>query len=85
MPTSPTHIVWFKRDLRVRDHQPLYEAARQGLALPLYVVEPSVVTADDFGTRHWEFVRSSLVELRDTLIGLGQPLIVRTGEDSRSA
>ncbi len=80
MPTSPTHIVWFKRDLRVRDHQPLYEAARQGLALPLYVVEPSVVTADDFGTRHWEFVRSSLVELRDTLIGLGQPLIVRTGE-----
>ena len=73
-------IVWFKRDLRVRDHQPLYQAAAQGPVLPLYVVEPSVVTADDFGTRHWAFVAESLRELQQALAERGQPLIVRTGE-----
>ena len=80
MISSPVQIVWFKRDLRVRDHQPLYQAAQQGGVLPLYVVEPSVITADDFGTRHWEFIAGCLSELRTALAAIGQPLIVRTGE-----
>lgn len=80
MTSPPVQIVWFKRDLRVRDHQPLYQAAQQGPVLPLYVVEPSVVTADDFGTRHWEFISGSLLELRQALAERGQPLVVRTGE-----
>ncbi|MGB3851132.1 MAG: deoxyribodipyrimidine photo-lyase [Tunicatimonas sp.] len=80
MASLPVHIVWFKRDLRVHDHQPLHQAAPQGPVLPLYVVEPSVVTADDYGTRHWEFVAGSLRELTSNLTKLGQPLIVRIGE-----
>ena len=39
------HVVWFKRDLRVRDHAPLAEAARAGRVLPLYVFEPEVIGA----------------------------------------
>lgn len=74
------HIVWFKRDLRISDHRPLYEASRHGPVLPLYVVEPSVTGAPDFGTRHWEFIRGSLTELRVSLAALGQPLVVQTGE-----
>ena len=32
-------IVWFKRDLRIVDHQPLAAAAERGLVLPLYVLK----------------------------------------------
>ncbi len=79
------HVVWFKRDLRVRDHAPLTDAiaqaqAGEGAVLPLYVAEPSVTSADDFSARHWTFVRESLIELRASLAELGQPLIVRHGE-----
>lgn len=36
---SAPNIVWFKRDLRVRDHEPLQRAAAMGSVLPLYVIE----------------------------------------------
>ncbi len=35
---EPVQIVWFKRDLRVADHQPLLQASRRGPVLPLLVV-----------------------------------------------
>lgn len=73
-------VVWFKRDLRLADHRPLVEAARRGPVLPLYIVEPSQVSAPDFDPSHWTFLRESLVELREGLARLGQPLVVRTGE-----
>lgn len=81
----PLHVVWFKRDLRVHDHAPLYEAARQaaaqgGAVLPLYVIEPLVTQAPDFSARHWAFVHASLAELRARLARKGQPLVVRAGE-----
>ena len=73
-------LVWFKRDLRVDDHAPLFAAAARGPLLPLYIVEPSVIQADDFSARHWTFIRASLSELRAELASRGQPLIVRVGE-----
>ncbi len=33
-------LVWFKRDLRLEDHEPLAHAARQGAVLPVYIIEP---------------------------------------------
>jgi deoxyribodipyrimidine photo-lyase len=73
-------VVWYKRDLRVHDHRPLVEAARRGPVLPLYIVEPSVVGADDFSAAHWQFLRDSLAALRAALAERGQPLVVREGE-----
>jgi deoxyribodipyrimidine photo-lyase len=73
-------VVWFKRDLRIRDHRPLVEAAARGPVLPLYIHEPSIWNAPDADPRHWAFVRASLAELRDRLARLGSPLVVRTGE-----
>jgi deoxyribodipyrimidine photo-lyase len=73
-------VVWFKRDLRIRDHRPLVEAAARGTMLPLYIHEPSLWSAPDCDARHWAFVRTSLVELRDSLAALGAPLAIRTGE-----
>ncbi len=77
---EPVHVVWFKRDLRVEDHGPLLEAARRGPVLPLYVAEPQLWAQSDASARQWAFIAESLVELREALAQLGQPLLVRVGE-----
>ena len=81
MPRIPNlHVVWFKRDLRIRDHRPLVEAAQRGPVLPLYIVEPSLVAAPDCSAAHWHFIRECLEALRSALADRGQPLVVRQGE-----
>ncbi|MCS3613408.1 deoxyribodipyrimidine photo-lyase [Salinibacter ruber] len=77
---SEVQIVWFKRDLRVRDHEPLSRAAERGPVLPLYVAEPDIIGAPDFSPRHWALIEGSLRELRRKLAERGQPLIVRHGK-----
>lgn len=49
---QPIHVVWFKRDLRTVDHEPLFRAAERGAVLPLYVVEPRVIAEPDFSALH---------------------------------
>ncbi|MGB7339392.1 MAG: FAD-binding domain-containing protein [Phototrophicaceae bacterium] len=73
------HIVWYKRDLRLADHQPLSNAASHGEVLPLYVIEPDVIHAPDYSRRQYEFTRDCLIELRQNLKALGQGLVVRHG------
>ena len=73
-------VVWFKRDLRVADHQPLTSAAAAGPVVPLYVVEPALWAEPDASHRQWSFIAESLAELREDLATLGQPLVVRTGD-----
>ena len=77
---SSLQVVWFKRDLRVDDHRPLLEASELGAVLPLYVVEPELWQQPDASERQWLFCRESLLELRQTLADLGQPLVVRIGD-----
>jgi deoxyribodipyrimidine photo-lyase len=83
MQKTRVQLVWFKRDLRVVDHEPLSRAASRGPLLPLYVVEPGLWEQDDAAARHWAFITESLLELREALAELGQPLIVRVGEITR--
>ncbi|MEL0271155.1 MAG: deoxyribodipyrimidine photo-lyase, partial [Gammaproteobacteria bacterium] len=40
-------IVWFKRDLRISDHAPLFEASYQGKLIPLYILEPELWKCPD--------------------------------------
>ena len=50
-------IVWFKRDLRIADPEPLAKAVKLGLPiLPLYVVEPDYWKLPDVSQRHWHFI-----------------------------
>lgn len=74
------NIVWFKRDLRVNDHEPLAQAARMGLVLPLYIVEPEYFKLPDVSRRHWSFIYDSLFSLNQELTKLGAPLVVRIGD-----
>ena len=73
-------IVWFKRDLRIHDHEPLTIAAslqNKGIkVLPLYVVEPDYWQLPDSSARHWRFIGDSLTELNQALLNLGQGLWV---------
>jgi deoxyribodipyrimidine photo-lyase len=74
-------VVWFKRDLRIHDHAPLFAAACAGLPIvPLYIVEPEYWRLPDVSARHWHFIHDSLVELRQALHTLGAPLLIRVGK-----
>ncbi len=62
------NIVWFKRDLRLRDHAPLHHALAENLpVLLLYVFEPSVWNDPHYSERHWRFVNESLSDLNKQL------------------
>ena len=68
MPKSPINIVWFKRDLRFTDHEPLYRALDTGIpTLLIYFFEPSLIAFPDSDVRHWRFVHESLVEMQGRL------------------
>jgi len=62
------NIVWFKRDLRLTDHEPLFMAQKQNVPiLLLYCFEPSAMSYDDSDVRHWRFVYESLEDLQNSL------------------
>jgi deoxyribodipyrimidine photo-lyase len=76
----PLNIVWYKRDLRITDHQPLAMAAGAGAVLPLYIAEPELWAEPDASARQWAFAAECLAELQVSLGALGQPLCVMTGD-----
>jgi deoxyribodipyrimidine photo-lyase len=62
------NIIWFKRDLRFTDHEPLFIAQQENIpVLLVYFFEPSVMTYDDSDVRHWRFVYESLQEMQSKL------------------
>ena len=75
-------VVWFKRDLRVRDHAPLLEASRRGALIALYIYEPELLHSSEFDPSHLDFINASLTELAANLERLGGTLITRIGEAS---
>lgn len=78
------HLLWLKRDLRIKDHAALYHAAKQGHAvLPVYIVEPDYWQQPDISLRHWAFISEALVQLQQQFSALGQPLLVFYGPASR--
>ncbi|MFT5717323.1 MAG: deoxyribodipyrimidine photo-lyase [Oleiphilaceae bacterium] len=80
IPTESIAIVWFKRDLRIHDHEPLTAAATlqsKGVkVLPLFVVEPDYWDLPDSSARHWRFICHSLTELNQALLNIGQGLLI---------
>jgi deoxyribodipyrimidine photo-lyase len=68
MPKSPINIVWFKRDLRFTDHEPLCRALATDIpTLLVYFFEPSLIAFPDSDVRHWRFVHESLMEMQGRL------------------
>lgn len=68
MSKSAINIVWFKRDLRFTDHEPLFMALSQDIPfLLIYFFEPSLIEFPDSDVRHWRFVHESLMEMQGRL------------------
>lgn len=68
MDKQAINIVWFKRDLRFVDHEPLYFAQKSQLPfLLVYIFEPSVMAYHDSDIRHWRFVHESLCGMNEKL------------------
>ena len=75
-----TTVVWFKRDLRTRDHAPLVAAATLAEpVIPLYVIEDEYWQQPDTSGRQWGFIRDSLDDLDRQLRQAGNQLVVTRG------
>lgn len=75
------NILWFKRDLRLRDHLPLKTAIDDGLPiLMLYIFEPSLISAPYSDQRHWRFVVESIDDLSKQLKKYSQQVYILYGE-----
>lgn len=62
------NIVWFKRDFRFLDHDPLHFAQQHSLPILLiYFFEPSIMNGHDSDIRHWRFIYESLMEMNTRL------------------
>lgn len=67
--------MWFKRDLRFTDHEPLFMAQQENIPLLLiYFFEPSIMAHEDSDVRHWRFVYESLKEMQSKLKSFGAQL-----------
>ena len=80
MSAAAYSVVWFKRDLRVTDHQPLHEAAARGPVLCLYVIEPGLWREPDVAAQHYQFILESLRDLYADLRRIGGCLQLVTGD-----
>ena len=75
------NIVWFKRDLRLHDHEPLAAAIALGEPLlMLYIVEPALLKDPHYRRRHWHFIAQSLADMNATLATVGSCIHVLEGD-----
>ena len=72
-------VIWFKRDLRVFDHEPLSVAASRAKVIPLYIFEPELWRQNDLSYRHYLFLKSTLIDLDKQLKSLGANLVIKVG------
>lgn len=72
-------VVWFKRDLRVDDHEALATAAQAGPVLPLLVVEPDYWQLPDTSGRQYLWWSSCATCLKDDVERLGGQLALHIG------
>ncbi len=72
-------VVWFTRDLRSTDHEPLRAAAASGQpVIPVHVLDETALRAPGGASRWW--LHHSLAALAGTLTGLGSRLVLRRGD-----
>ncbi|MFD2165075.1 FAD-binding domain-containing protein [Thalassotalea euphylliae] len=75
------NLVWFKRDLRLRDHAPLYQACQQETPLLLlYIVEPILEADEHMDIRHWRFIFQSLKDLNHQLEQYNTRIVIAHGD-----
>ncbi|MGQ8363667.1 deoxyribodipyrimidine photo-lyase/cryptochrome family protein [Glaciecola sp. 1036] len=70
-------VVWFKRDLRLLDHEPLFNAIKlQKPILLVYLVEPLLLEDPHMDIRHWRFIYQSLKDLNSQLQAFNTSILI---------
>jgi deoxyribodipyrimidine photo-lyase len=75
-PMAIRTLVWFKRDLRERDHAPLAAAAQSAEAMGLWLIEPEWLKSAEFDPQHLAFALEGVASLRRSLMQRDLPLLV---------
>lgn len=73
-------IVWFRRDLRIADHAPLYRAASRGEVIPVFVFDRALLHHPETGSARVAFMLECLRSLDQDLRDRGGRLILRSGD-----
>jgi deoxyribodipyrimidine photo-lyase len=73
-------LVWFKKDLRVRDNAPLSEVLSEGMTLGFFCLETEWLKTPSFQVGKWNFLCQALDSLREELTQLRVPLLIRKGD-----
>jgi deoxyribodipyrimidine photo-lyase len=73
-----TSVLWFRRDLRLRDHPALHEAAKGGPVVALFVLDPALL--GPAGAPRVAFLYRTLRALDAELHEHGGRLVVRCGD-----
>src|ERR1700754_4483648 len=76
-----TSVLWFRRDLRLRDHPALHEAAKDGPVIALFVLDP--ILLKPAGAPRVAFMYRTLRVLDADLREHGGRLIVRRGDPAK--
>jgi deoxyribodipyrimidine photo-lyase len=80
-----TVIVWFRNDLRLHDHEPLYKARqRTPHVVPVYCIDPQWFAPTNIGRPkagafRARFLWQALADLQQRLQALGSQLIIKIG------
>lgn len=76
---SALSIVWFRRDLRLRDQAALVAACRRGAVIPLFILDDETPRHRRMGAASRWWLHHSLAALAEDLNALGSRLILRRG------
>lgn len=85
--TKHLNVVWLKRDLRLRDHEPLMNACKNsndpeqnGAVMLIYIVEPMLLADPHMDIRHWRFIWQSLQDLNSQLAAFNTKVWIFHGD-----
>jgi deoxyribodipyrimidine photo-lyase len=77
-----TSVLWFRRDLRLRDHPAMHEAAKDGPVLALFVLDQTLLRPS--GAPRVAFLYRALRALDADLREHGGRLVVRRGDPAKA-
>ena len=78
-------LIWYRRDLRLHDHEPMHQALQQkAQVIPFYCFDERQFATTSFGfpktgAFRAQFLLEAVADLRNSLFQLGSNLIVRRG------
>lgn len=87
--TQQRILIWYRNDLRIHDHEPLYQALQEkAQVIPLYCFDPRQFGQTSYGfpktgSFRTQFIIESVANLKSSLQQLGSDLIIRHGEPEK--